>query len=80
MRTFPVEWLANKPEAWRVEAVEKSRVRLDDYEAMDRRERCFYIAVGQATGRVPVIASTSAIQTERFLAMRKRWLRIRTTV
>jgi hypothetical protein len=43
VRSLVAAWLANKPEAWQVDAVRKLRVRLGDYEPLEPFERCLWV-------------------------------------
>jgi hypothetical protein len=43
IRTFLGRWLENKPEAWQTDAVRRLKVRLGEYESLDRADRCLWI-------------------------------------
>jgi hypothetical protein len=43
IRSLIAQWLLNTPEAWQLDAVKKLRVKLGDYESLDRFERCLWI-------------------------------------
>jgi hypothetical protein len=43
VRTFLATWLHNEPGAKQVDAVQKLKISVMDYEAMDEEERCLYI-------------------------------------
>jgi hypothetical protein len=52
IRTFVAKWLENSPDAWRCDEICRLRVRLGDYEALGRSDRCLWIVdlLDQETG------------------------------
>lgn len=43
MRSFVALWLENTPDAWQSEAIRRLKVRLGEYESLDRSDRCLWV-------------------------------------
>jgi hypothetical protein len=43
VRTLLAKWLEHKPEAWKCESINRIKVKIGDYETLERQEKCLWI-------------------------------------